>query len=239
MNSGIYIITTPSSRLYVGSAVKFAHRWRVHLYNLRHRQHHSRALQSAYDKYGEAGLTFRKLLICAKPDLLFYEQRVIDSYPFSHLYNVAPVAGNQLGFKHSPETKAAYSAARRGVPRPRTVAHTQKIADARRGKKLSAAARANQSAAQKGRLKTPEHVAKVAALNRGKKRSPEVCAAMSKRSANRPRKATTSGFVGVSRKGNKWQARISVNGARKGLGYHDTAQAAGEAVQRAVAALSG
>lgn len=232
MKSGIYTITSPSGRLYIGSAVNFSHRWRVHLYNLRRKQHHSPALQNAYDKYGEPGLVFRKLLICAPADLLFYEQRAIDAYASSRLYNVSPVAGSQLGFRHSDATKAAYAAARKGRGPQLSVETRRKIANARRGKKLSVQARANQSAAQKGRPKSAAHVAKVAAANRGQKRSAAVCRAMSEQRANRPCGPNASGFVGVSRKGDKWQARASQEGRRVYLGYYPTAETAAEAVRQ-------
>lgn len=234
MNSGIYTITSPSGRQYVGSAVNFANRWRTHLYNLRRGKHHSPALQNAYNKYGESALAFAKFIICAPADLLFYEQRTIDAFSAGRLYNVSPVAGSQLGFKHSDETKAAYSATRRGVPKPRTAEHTQKIANARRGKKLSDEARANQSAAQKGRAKTAEHVEKVAAANRGKIRSVEVIEQMRAMRANKPTKRT-EGFVGVSRVGpDAWQARASIDGKRIYLGRFSTAEYARDAILAAI-----
>lgn len=235
MNTGIYAITSPSGRKYIGSALAFDKRWRVHRYELRKGSHHSAALQRAFDKYGEAALVFSKLLVCAPADLLLYEQLVLDSHDFRELYNVAPIAGSQLGFKHTAETKARYSEQRRGKklgPRPPEI--VQKIADARRGKPLSAQARANQSAGQRGIPKSPEHVAKVAAANRGKKRSAEVRAMISAQRANKPIARTTSGYVGVSQKGAKWQARVSVNGKRIALGYYETPEAANAAVQAAL-----
>lgn len=235
MISGIYTIETPSGRCYVGSAVRFEHRWRVHLYNLRRGVHHCGALQNAYVKYGESALRFRKLLVCAPADLLFFEQRAIDSFGFKNLYNVAPTAGSQRGFKHSAATKDAYSAARKGVPQPKSAATIEKIATARRGKKLSVQARANQSAAQKGRAKSPEHVAKVAAANRGQKRSAGLCAAMSAAQANQPIGRTQPGMLGVSRKGSKWQARVNLAGKRSYLGYYATSEAAAAAVRKALA----
>ncbi|MGJ8488604.1 hypothetical protein ACSFB5_11985, partial [Glaesserella parasuis] len=109
--------------------------------------------------------------------------------------------------------------------------HVEKIAAKRRGQPLSEQARANQSAAQRGRIKTADHVAKVAAANRGKKRSPEVIAAMSEVFANKANVRNTSGFAGVTRRGDKWLGRASVAGRRVHVGLFDTAAEAGAAVQ--------
>ena len=235
MNTGIYAITSPSGRKYIGSAVNFANRWRTHRYNLRRGQHHSSALQHAYNKYGEAALVFEKLIICTKDDLLFYEQRALDAHNLNELYNIAPSAGNQLGFRHSDETKARYSEVRRGMRMPpRTAEHMQKIADAKRGKKQSVAFCENQSRMRKGVPKSAEHVAKVAAANRGKTRSAEVRAQMSAARANKPTAKTTSGFAGVSKYGDKWQARASIGGRRLYLGKYATPEAANAAIQAAL-----
>jgi hypothetical protein len=43
------------------------------------------------------------------------------------------------------------------------------------------------------------------------------------------RKNNTSGFRGVSRRGNKWQSYITVNGKRKHLGFYSTKEEASHA----------
>jgi group I intron endonuclease len=199
MKTGIYAITSPSGARYVGSAVSFAGRWNAHRHQLRRGTHHSVGLQRAFNKYGEGTLVFSKLIVCAPGDLLMYEQIAIDATPRAKLYNSALSAGSMLGFKHSDETKAKWSAARRGMKRPRSPEHTQKIADARRGKHLSAQARANQSEAQ----------------------------------ANRFVATSASGFVGVSRSGDRWRARARIQGLRINLGVFATAEEAHAAVQAA------
>lgn len=198
MKSGIYTITSPSGRCYVGSAVNFAQRWKAHRHLLRQGKHHSIALQRAFDKYGEAHLLFAKLLVCAKADLLFYEQRCIDAFGPRNLYNRSPVAGSRLGLKQSEAFCANQSRMRKGVP------------------------------------KSPEHVAKVAAANKGKKRSSEIVASMSAARANKPIVRTTSGFAGVSRIGDRWQARASVAGKRVYLGRFSTPEEANAAIQLAI-----
>lgn len=116
MNTGIYAIQhTVSGRLYVGSAVNFAARWRVHLCLLRKGTHHSKHLQAAWNKYGEPAFVFKKLLVCTKEHLVMYEQRCIDGYrSFERKFgfNARREASSQLGMKHSESTRAKIRAAR-------------------------------------------------------------------------------------------------------------------------------
>lgn len=101
---------------YVGSAVNIEQRWREHRSCLRRGTHHSRYLQSAWNKYGEAAFGF-VVLEWDVPlgDLLAHEQAWLDTSDFR--YNVCRVAGNCLGVKHTPETRAKWSAARKGKPK--------------------------------------------------------------------------------------------------------------------------
>lgn len=104
------MITTPSGRRYVGSAVDFAARWRVHRHHLRAGTHHNAPLQAAWNKHGEA-LSFRPIIVCAPEHAVQYEQIAIDA--LRPEMNVAPTAGNTLGYRHSDETKAKFAARRR------------------------------------------------------------------------------------------------------------------------------
>jgi len=153
MNSGIYTITSPSGNLYVGSTVDFDKRWRTHCSHLRHGTHHSKALQSAWNKYGEASMKFCKLIICKEDMLIFYEQRAIDK--LKPKYNMKIKAGNSAGWKHTAETKAKMSAQRTGV-------------------KQSAERVANRVAKVTGRKHTEEAKAKISAGRIGIRHSREV-----------------------------------------------------------------
>lgn len=112
MNTGIYSISSPSGKFYIGSAVSFNHRWGVHRHLLRKGTHYSKQLQRAFNKYGEVGLVFKKLLICSKEDLIFYEQRAVDI--LKPVYNSCVVVNSQLGLKRSPETCVKMSMDRKG-----------------------------------------------------------------------------------------------------------------------------
>lgn len=203
IKSGIYAIITPSGRRYIGSAVNFAHRWAVHRWNLRQGNHHSPGLQAAANKYGIEALRFEILERVERAQLLAREQAHIDAAGVRNLLNGAPIAGSQLGLRHTPETRAAYSAARKGKSiagwTPERRERMQVIIDARRGRKASDETRAKMSAAKKGR-KLPE----------------QVVLARSVRLANRPPVISESGYPGVTRYRDRWQARLHV-GLRKRL----------------------
>lgn len=163
--SGIYHITnTVNGKRYVGSAVSFQRRWLEHRSLLRRGLHHSRILQRAWNKYGEQAFAFKPLLVCAKTDLIFYEQRAIDT--FRPEYNISPTAGNCLGFKHSAESRARMSAANKGKKLPREV--VAKIAAANTGQKRSSEFRVAQAARATGRAPSDETKAKLSAINTGK-----------------------------------------------------------------------
>jgi group I intron endonuclease len=114
--SGIYQISSPSGKRYIGSALDYNVRWYGHRMKLRRGDHHSVPLQHAANKYGLESLTFEFILSVPNPaDLLEYEQLLMDE--LQPEYNVCKVAGSVLGRKHTEETKARIRAALRGIPR--------------------------------------------------------------------------------------------------------------------------
>lgn len=173
MSSGIYVITSLSGKQYVGSAVSFSARWRLHQHYLRKGQHHSSHLQRAWNKHGEEAFVFSVLFICANPDLLFYEQRAINV--LQPEYNVCKIAGSSLGVVRSAETRAKLSATKQQTS-PETRA---KMAAAQKGKRLSAEHRSKIGAASLGRKMSAEAIAKTASSKVGKKHSAEARAKMS------------------------------------------------------------
>lgn len=129
--SGVYeIVNLIDGRRYVGSTANASSRWSKHRLYLRRGTHHSRYLQNAWRKHGEASFSFRLLLVCSPEDLLFFEQRALDR--LAPEYNVTRTAGSIRGVKRTPEFCAALGARKRGVsPSLETRA---KIAAALRGK---------------------------------------------------------------------------------------------------------
>jgi len=175
--TGIYLITSPSGNQYVGSAVNMDRRRREHFRDLKRGEHCNRALQNAWIKYGDR-LTFSTLLICARYDLIFYEQRAMDA--LRPEYNDAPVAGSALGSRRSDAHRKKTSKSLMG--HPVSVETRAKIRAALIGRKLLPATVAKLTAAIRRRPKrapytlTAEHRANIGIANRGKKRSLESCA---------------------------------------------------------------
>jgi group I intron endonuclease len=113
--AGIYeIVQIGTDRRYVGSATDLAKRWRQHLAHLERGQHHSVALQRAWNKHGPEAFGFRTLIRCDRRHLIFYEQRAIDV--LRPKLNCAPKAGSQLGYTHTAETIGKMKAAAVGRP---------------------------------------------------------------------------------------------------------------------------
>jgi group I intron endonuclease len=132
--SGIYeIVNTLNGKRYVGSAKCFVKRWRIHLTGLKHNHHHCRHLQAAWNKYGADAFVFRVVEFCRAELLIEREQAAFDA--FAPEYNVAKIAGNTLGTKRTPETRAkiAAKAIGRKMP-PRSAEYRQKISAIHTGK---------------------------------------------------------------------------------------------------------
>lgn len=142
----IYCITNKiTGKRYVGSAVNFRIRRNQHLHHLRNKNHHSRYLQNAWNKYRENNFVF---LVLEEVDdvnnLLTREQWYLDNTNCE--YNICRIAGSSLGIKRTEETK-------------------RKVGDAFRGKALSDEHRNKISAALKGRIFSEEHCRKLGIIN--------------------------------------------------------------------------
>lgn len=183
MNTGIYQITNlQNGKCYVGSAVSFRKRWKEHLRQLANGDHHSTVMQRAWNKYGEAAFEFKKLLVCAQADLIWFEQRAIDV--LRPAYNICKVAGSVLGYRHTDEAKAAAAQRaignthRRGRKEPKEVG--ERISAGRKGKGLgrvfSEETKAKIAAAQRGRTLSEDQKEHLRKLNTGKTYSAETVA---------------------------------------------------------------
>ncbi len=181
MTCGIYSITNArNGKRYVGSAKSISKRWQEHLKHLRGGTHPSRHLMNAWQKYGEKVFRFEILATCEPEELLQLEQFWIDAFQAAdrrHGYNSSPTAGNSLGVKFSPETKAKLSAL--AIGRKPSAETKAKLSESRRGKKRSDETKAKISAGARATLARSEVQAKLSAAQRGRKRSAETLARMS------------------------------------------------------------
>ncbi len=110
---GIYRIRNKlNGDSYIGSAVNFIKRARVHKHHILKEKHDCIYLQRAVKKYGPANFVMEPLLVCRREDLIFFEQRAIDV--FNPKYNIARTAGNCLGTIKSPEARAKMRAKKLG-----------------------------------------------------------------------------------------------------------------------------
>lgn len=165
-NSGVYVISTPSGRQYVGSAVHFGRRFQGHRAHLRRGTHCSKKLQAAWSKYGEQ-MRFERLLICAPEHVVMYEQLAIDA--LRPVLNTAPVAGSTLGYRHTEETKAKFA------ERRLSFGHAGKQHSAETKARISAI-KTGRPSGRKGMPVSDEVKEKISATLRGRHRSPETIA---------------------------------------------------------------
>lgn len=177
-NSGIYAITnTFNGKVYVGSAVNIASRWREHLSQLKRGIHHSTRLQAAWNKYGEDAFVFSVLEeVQERTALIEKENKWLESTGAADRangYNICVTAGSQLGMKHSEAARKRISAVHKG--RKKSPAHQEAINKALRGRTLSAEHRQKISTNQTGRTASEQTRQKMreANANRREKLSPE------------------------------------------------------------------
>lgn len=171
INSGIYKITNIlDGKVYIGSAVNFTKRKREHYSTLIKGNHHNKYLQRSYSKIKKDHPN-KKIIKYFKWEILEYateenllkeEQKYLDNFKIKDknkinnkiCYNMSPIAGNQLGYKHTEETK-------------------KKISNLQLGKKLSQEHKGNISKGNMGRIFSEEAKEKIRKSNKGKKRSEE------------------------------------------------------------------
>lgn len=133
--SGIYKISSPSGKFYIGSSVNIHRRWLAHKTRLKAGKHHSMYLQRACNKYGINSLSIEIVTLCDRSELLSEEQFYIDS--LSPEYNVCRIAGSCRGINHvfTEEHKRKIVLAHKG--KKLSPEHCAMIGDVHRGKTLS------------------------------------------------------------------------------------------------------
>lgn len=140
-----WIKNTTNDNFYVGSTTQRYVRWRTHKKKLRAGKHHSRHLQSAWDKYGEAAFEFAVVeVVLSTEDLQEAEDRwlikhVGKPYCYNHgLRSGAPMRG-RTGTAH-PNYGKPMAEGQKEKLRVATKLQWEE-SDPRTGRKHSAAAR--------------------------------------------------------------------------------------------------
>lgn len=146
--SGIYKITSPSGKFYIGSSANMHNRWLAHKTLLNRKKHHSFYLQRASNKYGIDSLSFEVVELCDIEELFSREQFYIDS--LNPAYNVCRIAGSS-----------------RGVRRAFTTEHKMRIGLAHKGKKLSPEQCAMIGDTHRGKKLSESHLARLREASAG------------------------------------------------------------------------
>lgn len=171
---GIYRIRNIiNGGIYIGSTVNVAARIRKHLSFLRRGLHPNAHLQAAFTLYGEDAFVADVVETCDRGQLLVREQFYLDGLKPN--YNICQVAGNTLGYKHTPESRAKMAVVNKGNQRHLGKKHSEQtkrligeLASQRRHTdeakaKIAKGGMGNKS--HTGRTLPPDHVAKVAAAS--------------------------------------------------------------------------
>jgi group I intron endonuclease len=192
---GIYLITGPQGRCYVGQSIGIETRWAEHRRDMKRQETVNPDLSGDYALHGGGAFEFKVLTECDECFLDQEEQMYLKALkPFYNIHedvvggtktaeSRAKISKALTGKKHperSPEWKARKSAAisASNMGRVHSEEHKAKLSKAHTGKvmgPMSAEHRKKHSEALKGKKKSPEHVAKM----RGRKNTPETCAKIS------------------------------------------------------------
>lgn len=187
------IINTANDKFYVGQTYNKLKRFGEHKKTLNAHTHCNSYIQRDWNKCGQQLFIFVVLEKCEIENLTIKEQYWIDI--LKPEYNLAPVAGSMLNYKHTTEAKQNMSNAHKGHKhseetkrkmseakignsfnngRKQTPEHIEIRAKVHRGKITSEETKAKMSAAQKGRLLTLEHKLKLSIAARNRKRPLDV-----------------------------------------------------------------
>lgn len=159
MEAGVYLISNNvNGKCYVGSTVHLDQRRMEHFSRLANNKHINAHLQNAYNKYGREAFDFEILETIdiddnIKDKLLKREQFWIDN--LKPEYNVLLVAGSNLGYHHTEETKKKISESTTGVKKSEE--HAKHIREGQSGRVLTEEHKAKLSEAARHRKSPSNH----------------------------------------------------------------------------------
>lgn len=166
---GVYRITnTVNGMFYIGSSIDVKNRWWQHLKELRNGKHHNDKLKKAFKKYGEDQFVFEVIEECSVEELRTREQEWILKSGCTKRtigYNLTDcVDSPNRGKKMSKEACKRMSEAGKGKKKPWTEERRAAAREAWKERRLTpvtAEARANQSAARKGKPRPASFIEKM------------------------------------------------------------------------------
>lgn len=164
---GIYKITSPTNKIYIGQSVNIEKRWKYHKLS---KDKKCSKLYSSFKKYGVDKHKFEVIHICIENELNELEKYYVDLYNcFNSKYGLNLKDGGGSKGNVSEETKLKISKATKG----------------RVGKKKTYEQKLEQSIRQKGRVFSKETKLKMSLVKKGKLKSFETKLKMSNYSKNR------------------------------------------------------
>lgn len=159
MEAGVYLISNNvNGKCYVGSTIHLDQRRREHFSKLANNKHINAHLQNAYNKYGREAFDFEVLETMdiddnIKDKLLKREQFWIDN--LKPEYNILLVAGSNLGYHHTEETKKKISESTTGVKKSEE--HAKHIREGQSDRVLTEEHKAKLSEAARHRKSPSNH----------------------------------------------------------------------------------
>jgi group I intron endonuclease len=105
--SGIYRITSPSGRIYVGQAQCISKRWSSHACAAK--SHANKLLRSSFEKYGVSAHTFEVVEVVTDMSIIDAREQAWIDAAFAlgdRCMNMSPTAGSVRGIKRSEEVRA-------------------------------------------------------------------------------------------------------------------------------------
>lgn len=145
------IVNILNDKVYIGSASNFRFRRKHHRHYLNTNCNHNKYLQRSWNKYGQSAFIWTILeRVEDKSKLDEIEQKWLNVYNCfapDNGYNIRTKAENNLGVKHTDETKKKMSLTRKG----RKITEKQKGVFNFKGKKHTKESRAKMSASRAGK----------------------------------------------------------------------------------------
>lgn len=201
---GIYKITSPSGRIYVGQSIDVYQRF----YNYTKCNISQRKLKNSFNKYGIANHKFEIIHICGEDELneleIFYIKKY-DTFNTNHGLNLR--SGGEGNGKMSEETKIKIAQSKIGKKRkPFSEEAREKMRQSQLGRTHTQETKDKMSRWQKGVKKgepSEETKKKISDANRGKKRSDEYRRNNTHR-LGIPMSEETKKKIGDANRGRKW-----------------------------------
>lgn len=149
---GIYKITSPSGKVYIGQSADIFQRWRAHESEFKN-QNKTTNLHNSFSEHGFENHIFEVVKPCEKFELDELERYYQEEYLENSL-NMLLTKTNNSPAKHSEETRVKMSESHKGIIFSEE--HRKQISKVRLGMTFSEEHRKNMSESRKGKVTSEE-----------------------------------------------------------------------------------